>query len=393
MSVGGGEGGPSARVDGHRESASRVTTVELFFDLVFVYTLIQLSGSLAGALTPAGVAQTLLMFGVLWWMYGAYAWLTNAINPRHPIRQWLLLLGMAGFLIVALAIPGAFGAGGLWFGIGYLVVVLVHTFLFLRTRSWRGMLQAGPLNIVSALLLLAAGLVHGAPVYALWVVALGIQVATPLMPAVTGGQTAFEIEPRHFVERHGLLMIVAFGESIISLGEGASSSTLDTRLALVAVLVLALTALLWWSYFGGDERRAEEAMAAAPPASRPRLAIRAYFHAHIPMLLGVVALAAGVRHSIGHGLEPVPGAEAAAIAGGITLYMAGACGFRAVLGMRPLLPRACVAVLAPVTVPLGVHVAAVAELGALIVLTGVGIMVERRLQNAAGRAQELPIST
>src|ERR1700716_4440457 len=105
----------------------RVSSLELFFDLVFVFTITQLTSLLLSDPTVSGLLQMFLLFGNVWWMYGGYAWLTNAVPPREVAVRLLLLVGMGGFLLIALAIPTAFGGGGIAFGIGYLVVTLVHT--------------------------------------------------------------------------------------------------------------------------------------------------------------------------------------------------------------------------------------------------------------------------
>ncbi len=141
--------------NGGDDGPLRVTSLELFFDLVFVFTLTQLSTLLTGELTPLGMARALLIFGVLWWMYGGYAWLTNTATPGRPVERLLLLTGMSGFLVVALAIPHAFGRDGVAFGLGYLVVVLVHAGLY--SRANRNIVRVAPFNIASALLVIGAG--------------------------------------------------------------------------------------------------------------------------------------------------------------------------------------------------------------------------------------------
>src|SRR5690242_671948 len=142
------------------ESAVRVSTLELFFDLVFVFVITQLADSIAHEFDGAGVLHVLLLFGVTWWMYGGYAWLTNAVAPVNTLRRGLLVCGMAGFLTMALAVPRAFGATGWAFGVGYFLVNLVHSGLFLLSggptaaRAIRGI---GPLNLASASMVLVGG--------------------------------------------------------------------------------------------------------------------------------------------------------------------------------------------------------------------------------------------
>jgi low temperature requirement protein LtrA len=343
-----------------------VSTLELFFDLVFAFTLTQLTALLAGHLSLAGVAQVLLIFGVLWWMYGGYAWLSNTRTPDRTPERLLLLAGMAGFLVVGLAIPHGFGAedteSGAALGLGYLIVVLVHTSLYYRLN--RNIMRIAPFNVTSALLVILAGEVDGPPRYALWTAALAIQVLSPLI-AHPGGR--FEIQPAHFVERHGALVIVALGESVAAIGISASHQGVTGSLVVAAVLGLALTACLWWAYFGtGDDNRAERAFTTAAPERRPSLALSAYFFAHIPMLLGVVAMAAGVLLTIGHAAQPHPVGQALALSGGVALFLAGNAWFRAVLRIGTPWPRLATAVFALAAAALGATVAVEAQLAVLL---------------------------
>ncbi len=363
----------------------RVSTLELFFDLVFAFTLTQLTALLASHLSMSGVAQVLLIFGVLWWMYGGYAWLTNTRTPDGTPERLLLLLGMAGFLVVGLAIPRGFagegmGAAGGLLGLGYLVVVLVHASLYYRLN--RNIMRIAPFNVTSALLVILAGVADGAAVYALWAVALAIQVLSPLI-ASPGGR--FEIRPAHFVERHGALVIVALGESVAALGISAARGGVTGSLAGAAVLGLALTACLWWVYFGtGDDRRAERAFTAASPGRRPGLALAAYFYAHIPMLLGVVAMAAGLKLTLGHPGQPEPAAQALALSGGVALFLAGDAWFRSALRIGTGWPRLATAAIALAAAALGATVSIGAQLAVLLAVLVVMLVVERHVPAAAG---------
>jgi low temperature requirement protein LtrA len=362
----------------------RVSTLELFFDLVFAFTLTQLTALLAGRLSATGVAQVLLIFGVLWWMYGGYAWLTNTRTPDRTPERVLLLAGMAGFLVVGLAIPHGFSrsggtASGAALGLGYLIVVLVHASLYYRLN--RNIMRIAPFNVTSALLVILAGVAGGPAAYALWAAALAIQVLSPLI-AHPGGR--FEIRPAHFVERHGALVIVALGESVAAIGISASRRGVTGSLVSAAVLGLALTACLWWAYFGtGDDGRAERAFSAADRDQRPRLALSAYFFAHIPMLLGVVAMAAGVALTISHAAQPRPVGQALALGGGVALFLAGDAWFRTALRIGPAWPRLAVAGIALAATALGVGVAVEAQL-AVILCALVAMLAAERHATAGG---------
>jgi low temperature requirement protein LtrA len=362
-----------------REDELRVSTLELFFDLVFVFTLTQLTTLLAGDLTVGTLARVVLIFDVLFWMYAAYAWLTNQVPPDRPRRRLLLILGMAAFLVCALAVPQALDGGGVAFGLGYLLVVLVHGGLYSEGYGAVVLWFAAP-NVLAALSLVAAGFVHGPARYALWGVPVVNQLVTPWMTARAA--TGLQVRAAHFVERHGLLLLVALGESVVAVGIGLGDVRLDLGLVAAVVLGLALAAGLWWTYFTGDEEGAERALAAAPMDRRFRLANNAYFYAYIPMLLGVIVIAAGVKKSIGHIGDPLGIGPALALAGGVALYLAGDVAFRRVLGIRPVGHRAAAAALALATVPLGVGVAAGVQLVALAAVLVATIAAERRWRTA-----------
>ena len=166
----------------------------------------------------------------------------------------------------------------------------------------------------------------------LWAAALAIEQLSPLFARVRG---RFEIAPSHFVERHGALIIVVFGESVVDIGIGAEGHRVTVSLALSAVLGLALAAALWWAYFGvGDDERAEQAMLRADPAARPALALAAYFFAYIPMLLGIVALASGVKQAIVNTGSTLPAGPCVALGCGVGLFLAGQAAFRHALRHR-----------------------------------------------------------
>ncbi len=363
----------------------RVSTLELFFDLVFAFTLTQLTALLADRLSLTGVAQVLLIFGVLWWMYGGYAWLTNTATPDSTPQRLLLLAGMAGFLVVGLAIPHGFShrggaASGAALGLGYLIVVLVHSTLYYRLN--RNIMRIAPFNITSALLVILAGVAGGPAAYGLWAAGLAIQILSPLI-AHPGGR--FEIQPAHFVERHGALIIVALGESVAAVGISASQQAITGSLVTAAVLGLALTAALWWAYFGtGDDDRAERAFTAAGPGERPGLALSAYFFAHIPMLLGIVAVATGIKLTIGHAAQTHPAGQALALGGGVALFVAGDAWFRAVLRIGPAWPRLTAAAFALAATVLGVAVAIEAELAVLLAGLVAMLIAERHTAASGG---------
>jgi low temperature requirement protein LtrA len=357
----------------------RVSTLELFFDLVFVFAITQLTGILSHDVTAADGFRVLLVFGALWWMYGGYVWLSNARTPVRTPERLLMLVGMAGFLVVGLAIPHAFERDGLALGIGYLIVVGVHAWLYQRVN--RNIARVVPFNVAAALLIIAAGVVGGWAAYILWVAALAVEQLSPLFTRVRG---RFDIQPSHFTERHGALVIIVLGESVVDIGIGAEGHAVTVSLALSAVLGLALAAALWWAYFGvGDDERAERAMLAADPAARPALALAAYFFAYIPMLLGVVALASGVKQAMVNTGRTLPAGPCVALGCGVALFLAGSAAFRHALGIGPRSYRLAAAAVALAASAVGVTVSVAAEMVVLTVIVAVFLAAERRWALAA----------
>ena len=370
----------AARVATQESDADRpgrqdgVSTLELFFDLVFVFTITQLSTVVVHDLSWGGLLHVALMLGVIWWMYGGYAWLTNAISTERTLHRALLLGGMCGYLILALAIPGAYGGSGLAFGLGYLVVVGVHTWLFIHGSEETvaaAFLRIVPFNAATAGMVVLGGALGGRTQVALWAAAFLVEWLTPKLALGEG----FALAAGHFVERHGLVVIVAIGESVVAIGIGAAGLPVDAELALVAVLGLLLSAALWWSYFGGDDAAAEAAMAAFPPAVRAQKAIDAFGYAHMLMLLGIVCIAVGLKTSTGHAYDQLGGAEALVLAGGVTMFLAGDAAFRWSLRIGTGRHRATGAVLALATIPLGTAVAAVVQIGALAMVVAAAAAV------------------
>jgi low temperature requirement protein LtrA len=373
-----------ARPPGQAERVERVSTLELFFDLVFVFTITQLTAVLSDDPSPRGLLRVALMLGVIFYMYGGYAWLTNAVAADRAARRLLLLGGMAGFLVLALAVPRAFSEGDLAFGVAYLVIVSIHAGLFTRagvTHTVRAVFRLAPFNLGSALLVLAAVAVEGTAAYLLWAAAFALAWSTPLL-AGTGG---YRIAPAHFVERHGLVVIVALGESIVAIGIGAADLPVDLALTSVAVLGLLLAACLWWAYFGGDDTRAERALAAVPDDRRGWVAIQAFGYWHLLMLLGIIVLAAGLKDAIGHAFDPLDLAHALMLGGGAALFLAGEVLFRRTLAIGPGALRATAAALALATIPLGLTVAALAQLAAVLVVLAGSLAAEAAGLTTGGR--------
>jgi low temperature requirement protein LtrA len=361
------------------ETGERVSSLELFFDLVFVFTITQLTTLLAREPTLIGLLQVVLVFGNVWWMYGGYAWLTNAVPPIEVGLRLLLLLGMGGFLLVALAIPTVFSTGALAFGIGYMLVTLIHTWFFLRA-SQQSIISAiarlGPFNIITAALLLVAAFTSGTARWILFGAGFVLHWATPYVIP----QSNFRIRSAHFVERHGLILLIALGESVVAVGIGLGTNLPLGRIV-TALLGLALAAALWWLYFQNDEERAGRAMEAAPQQKRPWMALNGFGYIFLLVLGGIVVFAAGMKLAVVRYAEPSTIAAALFLAGGVAAYACGLALFRSVMHSGRLVVRLALTVAVLPTALIGIAISPLVQLVILVAIVVGGATVDTILTN------------
>jgi low temperature requirement protein LtrA len=360
----------------------RVSSLELFFDLVFVFTITQLTDVLAEGHDFQALSRVVVMLLLIWWMYDGYAWLTNAITTDRLRFRLLLFGGMGGFLIIALAAPHAYEGDGVAFGLAYLAVVILHAGMFARGASleeMRAILRIAPFNLLAAIIVLVGGALENDAQTILWALAGVLLWSTPRFTSVEG----FVVGVSHFVERHGLVVIVALGESIVVIGVGAEGLELDAGLVLVALLGLALNAALWWVYFS-DETAVEEGFEATPPERRAQLALTAFGYWHFGILLAVIAIAAGLKKAVGHPYDPLEDWIAIGLAFGTTLYLLCDLGFRRTFGISGNRVRAGAALVCAATVFLGTAVAGVAQVAALATILILALVVGGKSGDSPG---------
>jgi low temperature requirement protein LtrA len=301
----------------------RVTPLELFFDLVFVLAITQCTALMADDPTWAGLARGLLVLGVLWWSWVGYAWLTSVLDPEEGGVRLVVFLAMAALLVVALCVPGAFGDDALLFACAYGVVRFSQIGLFVIASRENPALRQSVLGLAGGtavgvgLLLVASGL-DGWAQGLVWALALALDMAEPFFFGAEGWSLE---HPSHFAERHGLIIIIALGESIVAIGVGAGL-VVDAGVVAAATLGIAVAAALWWLYFDVVALLSERDLARLPPGrERNERARDTYSYIHFPMVAGIVLLALGLKKT----LEDV-GAEldvviASAMLGGVALYL------------------------------------------------------------------------
>jgi low temperature requirement protein LtrA len=299
----------------------RVTPLELFFDLVFVLALTQCTALMAAEPTWTGLAKGLLVLGVLWWSWVGYAWLTSVVDPEEGAVRLVMFGAMAALLVVALCVPDAFGDTALLFAIAYGVVRAAHIALFLLASRDDPALRQSVLGLAggSALgvgLLVAAAFADGWAQGGLWALALLLDMGEPFLFGAEG----WRLVPHHFAERHGLIIIIALGESIVAIGVGAEFGV-DAGVVAAAILGIAVAAALWWLYFDVVALLAERDLARLAGRELNERARDSYSYLHFPMVAGIVLLALGLKKTIADVGESLDTVIAAAMLGGTAIYL------------------------------------------------------------------------
>jgi len=365
----------------------RAQTIELFFDLVFVFTITKITHLIEHAHGAVDFLHALAVLMLVWWMYGGYIWLTNHAHTPRSMRL-VLVAAMAGFLVMALAIPESAGEGRLLFGAAYLAIVLLHFLAFVwqgGPLAARAMLRIVPFNLGAAALVIGSSLLDGSWS---WILLLSPALLYVVVSVANTGE-GFALDVGHFVERHGLLLIIVLGEIVISTGSGFAALPHEPSDFAILLLAVALIGALWWSYFDRDDQRAEHRMAVADNRRRTRIALFGYNGAHLFMIAGLILVAGGLKAVISaqvH-LNPAAGAHSAEAAHGndaillygLGLYLAFDSAFRSLLGLRPLSPRLAGAALA-VTLALLGPLHGLRMLGTALVVVIVILVVEGRME-------------
>jgi low temperature requirement protein LtrA len=369
-----------------------VTPLELFFDLVFVFALTQVTAFMADELSWQGILRGALVLMLLWWAWTGYAWLANVASAEERPIKLAILSGMSAMFVLALCIPEAFddAPGGLdgpvVLAICYLLFRLMHLVMFLiisredpRLRSQ--VYRFAPSVIASGAVLLVASQFEGWLQTALWVLAL---VADYIGTAL-GGFSGWRVpSPGHFSERHGLIVIVALGESIVAIGVGVAKEPISWVIIAASVLGLLLSSAMWWAYFDVSALLGEHALATEPQETRARLARNAYSFAHAPLALGIILVAFGLKEvlvyvsdSSHHSLtDPLPRVALAALVGGVVLYLLGHVVFKWLTVQTVSVVRLVAAAVLLLATPLIMGLPALAQLGVVAFVVACAMLIE-----------------
>ena len=381
----------SSRLTATLREGERVTPLELFFDLVFVLAITQCTALMSHHPTWSGLAQGLLVLGMLWWSWTGYSWLTSVIDPEEGAVRLVMFGAMAALLLVSLCVPEAFGDLALAFALIYGLVRTAHIALFMLASPEDDALRHSVLALaastaVAVALLATASLFDGLAQGALWALALLLDMGGPYF----FGSEGWKLVPGHFAERHGLIVIIALGESIVAIGLGAAHE-LSPGIAAAAILGVALTAAMWWVYFDIVAIVATRRLAEAEAGKvQNEMARDSYSYLHLLMVAGIVLVALGMKKTIGHfdaHLDTVP---AFALLGGLALYLLGHVTFRYRHIHTINRQRLLLAIVLLILVPVATEMPALAALAIANVLIWAMIAYETRSYGEGRRRVRRP---
>src|ERR671921_959646 len=363
----------------------RATPLELFFDLVYVFAITQLSHLLLDHLTVEGALETLFLLLAVWWAWIYTTWVTNWFDPdRLPVRLMLVALMLAS-LVMSVAIPDAFGERGLMFALAYVTIQVGRT-VFVVIALNKSLGRSDPLSrnfqrmffwlLVSGVLWIIGGLLEGEARYVLWALALAVEYISPVVGFYTPGlgrsttETWRTVEGGHAAERCQLFVILALGESILV--TGTTFGEIETSVVTVAAFVVAFlgSAALWWIYFARAAETAREVFASSEDPGR--IARSAYTYFHLPMIAGIIAVAAGDELVVAHPYYLGTAASIALTLGGTAVFVAGHAIFKWTVFGELSFSRLVAIVALAVLIPVGFAIPALAlAIAAALIVVGV----------------------
>lgn len=304
--------------------------LELFFDLVFVLAITQTTALIAHDLTWTGALKGMLVLAAMWWTWTGYSWLTSVLDPEDGLVRLHLAVAMAALLVCAICMPAVFGARALLFAAAYGVVAFIHLALFMTASREDAGLRRATLGLavsttIAVTLLVLASRVDGGARIAIWVAAVAINYGGALLADSSG----WKLQPRHFAERHGAVIIIALGESIVAIGAGVAHESLGAQTLVAIVLGVLVAFAMWWLYFDVIATVSARRLAETEVGSRQnRLARDAYSYLHLPMVAGIVLLSLGLAEALAGLDAPLGQVPRSALFGGFALYLIGHLLFR-----------------------------------------------------------------
>lgn len=376
----------SRRLTPSLRAGESVSPLELFFDLVFVLALTQCTALMSHEPTWEGLAKGLLVLGVLWWSWVGYAWLTSVVDPEDDAVRLVIFVAMAALLVAGLCVPDVFGDTGLIFALAYAVVRIAQIALFMLASRDEPNLRQSVIGLavstaIASGLLVAASFADGALQGGLWALALTLDIGGPYLFGAEG----WKLAPHHFSERHGLIIIIALGESIVAIGIGADERV-DLGIVVAAVIGTCIAAAQWWLYFDVVALVAARRLARAEAGrERNEMARDSYSILHLPMVAGIVLVALGLKKTLGHVEDPLELVPATALLGGSALYLLAHVAFRYRHIRRFNVRRLAAAGLLLAFIPAAVEIPALATISVLAAVLALLIVVETHSYGEARR--------
>lgn len=365
------------RLTAVRRQGEQVTPLELFFDLIFVLAVTQCTAMMATTPTWTGVARGLLVLATLWWAWVGYAWLTSVVDPEEGAVRFAIFAAMAALMVVTLCIPLAFDGSAVVFAVAYGAVRTGQIVLFTLGSRDEPDLRASVMGLagssaVGVALIALASAFDGTAQMLVWLAAVVLDVLGPFLFGAKGWQ----LEPHHFAERHGLIVIIALGESIVAIGVGASDRV-DGGIVAAVVIGVAAVSAMWWTYFDVTMHAAGDRLEHTPPGQEQNeLARDAYSYAHFLMVAGIVLFALGLKKTLAHVTDPLGAVPGAALSGGAALYYLGHTAFRLRVTHSISVPRFALAVVLLTLLPVMSRVDAIVALSIITALLWIVIAYE-----------------
>ncbi len=374
--------------------AQPVTYVELFFDLVFVFAVTQLTALTAHDLTPGGILRSLLLGWLIWWAWTQFTWTLNPADTTHPTVRIVTLAATAVALVMSASVPQAFTLDALWFALPYVIVRVLGLGLQIRVELERvgedhgGVIRWASFSTIGLVLVLVGAVADPSVRPWIWLLAI---VADLLAAAMAGRATVWAMNPSHLSERHGLFVIIAIGESLIIAGTAVANVERSVALEAAAAAAILVASLLWWTYFGWLKEGLEHAYAHVPPERNGNVARDAFSLAHFPLITGIVGFAVALEEIGTHPDEPLSTVVLASLGIGVALFVGSSALSLRLAGGALLVPRLAILalMLAAFGVLAGLHVPPVwpllvvaVALFAIVLTEGAGPETERIPQGA-----------
>jgi low temperature requirement protein LtrA len=344
-----------AAAEAVEESGRHATNLELFLDLVFVFAVTQVAGVLAADMSVAGFARGLLLAWLVWWLWSQFTWLGTAIDlGGRSATQFLVLATVPLTLLMAVALPGAFGPSGLEFAGAYLAVNLwalaIQGWGLWREPLTRGAwLRYAPMAALAPVVLLGGAFLPEGARFGVWCAVAAFSVASALAGARgQEGKIAWTVDPGHFTERHALFVIISLGEILVAVGASAAGVRLTTAVGAGLLAAVAVACVFWWTYFAFVPEAVERALRLAKPFDRGRIARDRFTFGHFPIVFGLVLYAVVAKHVVAHPTDPPSGGDLVVLTGAVAFFVGGLLGlqWRAMHRLAPERIAAIVAVAA-----------------------------------------------